>query len=590
MCGICGIFGQSDKNIVQNMVQVIRHRGPDSEGFYEDDKISLGVCRLSIVDIEKGNQPIFNEKHTVCIIFDGEIYNYLDLREKLIEKGHKFSTKSDTEVILHLFEEYGRDCVDYLKGMFAFAIWDGENLLLARDRMGIKPLFYTFLSHKKLFLFGSEIKAIFQHPEVERAINEQTLCEESVLGFILSADGTLFEGVKQLLPGTTMLVSKDCADEIHIETRRYFSLKDIYEKSERADIQSITNLLQSEFENTSKLFSTHSELEKSLFLSGGLDSSLLATFFSKASPIKTFSIADTTSSPDLRFAKKVANFVGSEHYEVMITFDDILKELPNFAVAYENLSFGGGFNRGGDLAFFLLSKEVAKRMKIAITGEGADELFAGYWMHKWPLGYSDRIKERLNKFDLSQNSFARDLKERLEGWFPPEQNKDLYFLNTLNFFLGSGLSNYHLWAVDRSSMWHSLEVRVPYLYDDLVQLALEIPSDLKVRDGITKFILCRVAERYFKNGDMREIIQRKKKAMPDAIVNISQNLLSFCNSQISDKYMAQHPYKQYFHDKVDVLMFDLLHKVFIENRGTVPEGFRVGDLYKTKNKATKRSL
>lgn len=580
MCGICGIFGQSDKRVVQNMLEAIKHRGPDNEGFYEDDRISLGVCRLSIVDIEKGNQPIFNEKHTMCIIFNGEIYNYLDLRKKLIERGHKFTTKADTEVILHLFEEYGRDCVGYLKGMFAFAIWDGENLLLARDRMGIKPLFYTFLPHKKLFLFGSEIKTIFQHPEVDRAINEQTLCEQSVLGFILSPDESLFKGVKQLLPGTTMLVSKDSGDEIHIETRRYFSLKDIYQKTEPADIQSVTNSLQSEFENTSKLFSAHSELEKSLFLSGGLDSSLLATFFSKALPIKTFSVADTTSSPDLRFARKVANFIGSEHYEVRITFDDILKEIPNFTVAYENLSFGGGFNRGGDLAFFLLSKEIAKRVKIAITGEGADELFAGYWMHKWPLGYSDRIKERLNKFDLSQNPYARDLMERLEEWFPPEENKDLYFLNTLKFFLGSGLSNYHLWAVDRSSMWHSLEVRVPYLYDDLVQLALEIPGDLKVKDGETKFILRRFAEKYFKNGDMREIIQRKKKAMPDAIENISQDMLSFCNSQIPDKYLSQHPYKQYFHDKVDVLMFDLLYKVFIENRGKVPEGFRVGDLYK----------
>ncbi len=170
--------------------------------------------------------------------------------------------------------------------------------------------------------------------------------------------------------------------------------------------------------------------------------------------------------------------------------------------------------------------------------------------------------------------------ERLEEWFPPEENRDLNFLNTLNFFLGSGLSNYHLWAVDRSSMWHSLEVRVPYLYDDLVQLALEIPIDLKVKDGATKFILRRFAERYFKNGDMRKIIQRKKKAMPDAIENISQDLHSFCNSQIPDKYMAQHPYMKYFHDKVDVLMFDLLYKVFIENRGKVPEGFRISDLYK----------
>lgn len=562
------------------MLGAIRHRGPDSEGSYDDDKISLGICRLSIIDIEKGNQPIFNEKHTACIVFDGEIYNYFDLRQKLIKRGHRFSTECDTEVILHLFEEYGRGCVNHLKGMFAFAIWDGKNLLLARDRMGIKPLFYTHLSHKKLFLFGSEIKAIFQYPEVERAINEQTLCEESVLGFILSPDETLFQGIKQLPPGTTMLVSKGRSHEIHIEITRHFSLKDIYQKTKPANIQSITNSLQSEFENTSKIFSAHSELEKAIFLSGGLDSSLLATFFSKAVPIKTFSIADTTSSPDRQFARKVASFIGSEHYEFIITFDDILKEISNFTLAYENLSFGGGFNRGGDIAFFLLSKQIAKRVKIAITGEGADELFAGYWMHKWPLGYSDRIKERINKFDLSQNPYARDLMEKLEEWFPPEENKDLYFSNMLNFFLGSGLSNYHLWAVDRSSMWHSLEVWVPYLYDDLVQLALEIPDDLKIRNGVTKFILRRFAEKYFRNGDMGQITQREKKAMPNAIENIFQDMLSFCNSQIPDKYMAQHPYEQYFHDKVDVLMFDLLYTLFIENRGKVPEGFRIDDLYK----------
>lgn len=598
MCGICGVYGRSDKSLTQDMIKVIKHRGPDSEGFYNGVDVSLGVCCLSIVDVENGNQPIFNETKQMCIIFDGEIYNYLELREALIKKGHYFSTKTDTEVILHLFEEYGSRCVNLLKGMFAFCIWDGKKLFLARDRMGIKPLFYTFLPEDNLFIFGSEIKALFQYPKVPRIIDEKTMAQQMVLGFALDMDKTIFKGIKQLSPGMTMSVKKANQDnKITVHLQQYFSLSSpapIDENISDQDIKNLSIQLQSNLEKICELHALQGDFPKGILLSGGIDSSLLTILSSKylPHPIKTFSIADCKEHVDLEFARKVAHHIGAEHHEIIIKIDGFVKELPIFILAHENLLLGGNiFNPFGDIGLFLISKNISKFVKVVTCGEGADELFGGYWMHYWPLGYADRIFERLAK--LPENSISYRLKQRLREWFPYDEDRNLYFVNTLDFFLKGGLANRHLWASNQGSMWHGLEMRVPYLYDDVVQLAVKIPANLKIRYGISKYILRKVASSYFNDGDLFEILLRKKQALPCAFANISKKLESFCEELISDEYMRNHPYRPYLSTKVEVLMFDLVNLIFVENAGEIPVGFSISDLYKidsNQNKIYNRSI
>ncbi|MCZ7384502.1 MAG: asparagine synthase (glutamine-hydrolyzing) [Candidatus Methanoperedens sp.] len=584
MCAICGIFGASNEEAIHKMMEVMKPRGPDGMGVHIDADISLGVHRLSIVDSKNGDQPIFNETRETCILFNGEVYNYKPLREELVNNGHQFSTETDTEVVLHLFEEYGEQCVDLLKGMFAFAIWDGQKLFLARDRMGIKPLFYTFLPTEGLFIFGSEIKSIFQYDKVPRTINEKALCEQSVLGYILSSDLTLFEGIKQLCPGTTMSISKNRhKNKIDLCIKQYYRLKIPAPSNESAgdqEIKEMINLLQNELEETSKLFVSHSELPKGVLLSGGLDSSLLAILCAKHSPIPlhTFSVADSLEHLDLEYARKVSQFINSKHHEIIIDFDEFLNELPNFVLAYENLSRGGTFNPFGDFGFYLLSKRASKFVKVAICGEGADELFGGYWMHKYPVGYSGRLKENLESFNPS-NPFVCELKEDLKKWFPDDINRELYAQNVLDFLLRSAETNYHLWAVDHGSMPHGLEVRVPYLYEDIVQMVIKFPSKVKIHNGTTKYILRKVADKYFEEKGLQNILSREKLALPSGFTNLSKKLASFCEMLIPDKYYNEHQFRQYLHSKVDVLMFDMLYKIFIDNGGKLPNGFRVNNIY-----------
>jgi asparagine synthase (glutamine-hydrolysing) len=586
MCGICGVYGLSNKNLTQDMIRAIKHRGPDNEGFYNGKDVSLGGCCLNIVNVENGTQPIFNETKQMCIIFDGEIYNSLELREGLIKKRHHFSTKTDTEVILHLYEEQGNKCVNSLKGMFAFCIWDGKRLFLARDRMGIKPLFYTFLPENNVFMFGSEIKALFQYLKVPRVIDEDIMVQQTVLGFILDLDRTLFKGIKQLSPGMAMTVFKDPSNgKITFSTHQYFQLPypaSIKEDINSQEIEGLKNELEYKLKESCKLHSFQDNLPKGILLSGGLDSSLFTILSTKysTSDFQTFSIADCKKHLDLKFANMVASYIKSEHHEFIIDFEDFLKELPTFVLALENLLLSGGvFNLLGDIAPFLISKNVSKYVKVAICCAGADELFGGYWMHYWPLGYADRVFGQLER--LPQNSITYDLKQRLREWFPCDEDRDLYFVNTLDLLLKGSLTNRHLWASDRGSMWHGLEMRVPYLYDDVVQLAVKIPANLKIRYGISKYILRKVASSHFKEDFLFDILLRKKQALPCAFANISKKLELFCEKLISNEYMRNHPYRPYLSTKVEVLMFDLVNIIFIENGGKIPEGFDIFEVYNT---------
>src|SRR6202795_198963 len=330
MCGIAGMleFGRdarANAGALREMCRVISHRGPDDDGFYTDGSVGIGMRRLSIVDVAGGHQPISNEDGTLWIVFNGEIYNHLALREQLIARGHRYSTHSDTETVIHLFEEYGPDCVRHLRGMFAFAIWnrDTRTLFIARDRLGIKALYYK-LTRDRL-LFGSEIKALLAHGGIRPEFNRGTLPEYLAFGY-LSGEESFYAGIRKLLPGHTMRIGTEGQAEI----RQYWDL-DASKPHESRDqsyyVQSYRELLEGTV--NSHLMS---DVPLGVFLSGGVDSSAVAALMTKirGTPVETFSVGYTEDAySELPYARIVAQHLNSIHHEVLLSKQEFFDTLPH---------------------------------------------------------------------------------------------------------------------------------------------------------------------------------------------------------------------------------------------------------------------
>ncbi len=559
MCGICGIFNREDEGLVRKMANALQHRGPDDEGYFLDDGISLGVRRLSVIDLEKGHQPVFNEEGNICVIHNGEIYNFKELGVYLSEKGHKFKTQSDTEVIIHAYEEFGEDCVKYLDGMFAFAIWDSDRrmLFLARDRFGIKPLVYTKLKDK--FLFASEVKGIFQDDEIPREIDEQTLYEEYIFGYPLK-DATLFDGIKQLLPGHILTITKNEQTykkywETKIKPKRYVS--------EGYVAKNILKLLEKSIRRQML-----SDVPVGILLSGGLDSSSIAAIMSKISDksIKTFTISDNDDDIDIKHAKIVAEHLGTEHHEFVVSTTELIKELQNYVLHFEDIDLGF-------IYMFLLSEKTRKYVKVALCAQGADELFAGYERYKFvDHQRDDHIINSWSDIKNKNIRCAEYLKKVILNLLKP--NKLDYLLV---HDLTSQLTNYQLKVVDRNSMAFGLEVRVPYLDTELAHFATSIPSHLKLNGGIEKYILRKAV------SDLnmpKKITNRKKHGSGTATTpNFVNEIKEISSKLIGEEYLKKHPYKKFFREPSQILYFDLLHKIFIDNQCIIPKNFTFYDLY-----------
>ena len=347
------------------MTNSMIHRGPDDEGYYVQDAVGLGMRRLCIIDPKGGAQPISNEDKTIWVILNGEIYNYLELRKELQSKGHKFSTKTDTETIVHAYEEYGEHCVTKLNGMFAFAIWDcrKQKLLLARDRLGIKPLYY-FLDNRHL-VFGSELKAILEHPEIPRAIDLEAL--DSYLTFeYIPAPLSIFKGIKKLPPGHTLVLQDGKAS-----IRQYWDLPfERFEGREEDLCQALYDLVKD-----SVRMRLISDVPLGAFLSGGIDSSAIVCMMSELmnQPVKTFSIGfDDPSYNELRYARTVAKHFGTDHHELTIK-PDVVNLVENL-VRYLDEPLA-------DVSVFptyLVSQLARQNVTVVLSGDGGDELFAGY--------------------------------------------------------------------------------------------------------------------------------------------------------------------------------------------------------------------
>lgn len=524
MCGIVGFVNKEnfDKNVLQKMMDMMIHRGPDDSGVYLDDTIALGHRRLSIIDLAGGTQPMKNEDGQLVCIFNGEIYNHKDLRRELEEKGHTFVTNSDTEVLLHGYEEWRKELPLKLRGMFAFAIWDRrkKELFCARDYFGIKPFYYYY--NNQTFLFGSEIKSFLSHPQFEKTLNKDQL--ELYLSYQYSPGATtFFQNVYKLLPAHYLVWKED-----KIEIQRYWQPRFVPNnaKMEREWEREIEEVIKESVE-AHKI----SDVEVGSFLSSGVDSSLI-TSLSGAN--KTFTIGFAKEAYDEgEYAHSFSKSLGVENLVYQISPEEFWEQLPKVQYYMDE-----PLADAASVALYFLNREASKHVKVCLSGEGADELFGGYNIYKEPF-----MCERYEKIPLfvrrligtvaeclpperginflvrhgkslseryigNSNIFTKRQKQKImkdfRGIVKPEDISCPYFeyLLKADDVTRMQFTDLHLWMVgdillkaDKMSMAHSLELRVPFLDKEVFEVARQIPSKYRVNADETKIALRSVASR-----------------------------------------------------------------------------------------------
>src|SRR5499427_3807191 len=382
MCGICGIFFKDRDWRVQGdalarMNRSIVHRGPDDEGFFVEENIGLAMRRLSIIDVKSGHQPIANENRDIWIVFNGEIYNHDELRKDLESRGHQYRTRSDTETIVHLYEQYGQDCVKHLRGMFAFVIWDRRQrtLFAARDRMGIKPLYYRWDGTS--FLFGSEIKAILEYPGVDAEFDRGTLAEYLAFGYITGPQ-TMYTGIRKLMPGHTLELSERAAEPL---------IKQYWDLAVKDDATPLSHefYLRTYREKLESAVSSHlmSDVPLGVFLSGGLDSSAVAALTAKirGDRIQTFAVGyGEEQFSELPYARQVAEHIRSDHHEVRLSREEFFETLPRL-IWHEDEPIVWP----SSVSLYFVARLARQRVTVVLTGEGSDETLAGYTRYAWTL-------------------------------------------------------------------------------------------------------------------------------------------------------------------------------------------------------------
>ncbi|MDO8554693.1 MAG: asparagine synthase (glutamine-hydrolyzing) [Candidatus Micrarchaeota archaeon] len=481
MCGICGIFGDYSKGQIVKMTDSLVHRGPDSDGYFYDKNIALGFRRLSIIDLKTGNQPIYNEDETVAIVFNGEIYNYKELRLKLEARGHRFTTNTDTETIVHAYEEFGeKEFANMLNGMFAFAIYDSnkKKLILARDRVGIKPLYYALVG--KDLVFGSEIKAVLAANMMKAEVDFDGFSSYMLFGTSFG-DRTLVRGVKRLLPGHMLTYDAD-----GVEIRKFAKPGKIPE----INPASLRKILEESVKSQMV-----ADVPVGAFLSGGLDSSAVTALMKRSNDnLKTFNIGFGREDDESRYAKAVAEHIGTDHHEVILNDSEVPKLLEEFIYYYDDLNWDAAA-----LPLYRLSKYAKKYVTVVLAGEGGDELFGGYNRYKFFSNYfsmipnSIRMKFYEHFLKMSKKSWRNNSIKKPSHY--GEHIVNSYFSNgislknVLEFEVEQTLPNQLLVKADRATMAASLEGRVPLLDNRMLDFAMATPDNMKLKGLEGKYIL-----------------------------------------------------------------------------------------------------
>lgn len=572
MCGIAGIFGESDEEVVKALTLALKHRGPDSTGFYSRGDLHLGITRLRIIDLEHGDQPIFNEIRDKVIVFNGEIYNHRELRETLTAAGHTFSTRTDTEVILHLYEEYGERCVEHLRGMFAFAIADGDTLFLARDRLGIKPLYYAFVPERNLFLFASECKALLRCRHVPAELNRQAFADRSVLTYVPGRQ-TLFRGIECVLPGETMTVARGQEGALSLRTRQYYRLS--WAREAAPAFEECRENLIDLFRTT---VSSHmvSDVDVALTLSGGLDSSFLALTIGELTDreLLTFTVGGDEAQRDVVYAKWLGRYLKTRHDIRVAGFSDFLEAIPAFILAEERAS------NLWAMPAFLLFRRVGEHVKVCMNGEGADELFGGYPEYKRPCFFLQSFRRRLEAAErrgLPVSDEAAGIVRQLNR----NGSRDQCLQKVFDLNLTARLVYLHLDLADRLGMASSVEVRVPFMDHVLVEFVNRLPASYKV-DGNSQKVILKAAAVHAFGDPMARVAARKKNSFPHASSAHLRQFDSLCEELLPRGYLSDHEMGAYFPGKASLLVFDLFHHIFFERRGELDAGFQVMDFLRTR--------
>lgn len=580
MCGFAGFTGHLDngEEVLTNMMNRIIHRGPDSAGQHIDGKAYMGFRRLSIIDLDNGSQPMYNEDKKIVITFNGEIYNHQELRAELIEKGHIFANNSDTEVLIHAYEEYGEDMLNKLRGMFAFVIWDSENETLfgARDFFGIKPFYYAVVDGN--LVYGSEIKSILEYPGYKKELNETAL--ENYLTFQYSVlDETFFKGIYKLMPSHCLTFHKG-----ELKVKRY------WEPTFEADNNVSLDTLIQEIDDAMHDSVEHhkiSDVEVGSFLSSGVDSSYVAAIFNGD---KTFTVGfDYEKYNEIDYAKSLSEKIKIDNYSKLVSSQEYWAAIPKIQYHMDE-----PLADPAAIALYFVSQTAAKHVKVALSGEGADEFFGGYNIYrephdlagfqKLPLGLrkalakcasalpfkfkgknfliraSKPVEERFigNAFMFNEKERNKVLKhptgkynhtELTKPFYDKVKDKDdvtkMQYID-INFWLIGDI----LLKADKMSMAHSLEVRVPFLDRKVFDVARTIPTKYKVNKQNTKYAMRMAAHKYL--PDM--VAEKKKLGFPVPIriwlkdekyYNIIKKAF---NSEAANKYFNTSELMKYLDD------------------------------------------
>ena len=540
MCGICGFTGNNveQERVLSCMMEKIIHRGPDGEGQYVDEQIAMGFRRLAIIDLDHGSQPMFNETGDLVITFNGEIYNYRELREDLIQKGHVFANHSDTECLIHSYEEYGAELLNKLRGMFAFVIWDKrtQTLFAARDMFGIKPFYYAQVDGQ--LIWGSEIKSILEHPSYRKEVNLEAL--EQYLTFQYSVlPETFFKGIYKLAPGHYMIWREGEGKIIRYFDPMLTPQEDVDQKTLVEEIDAVVQ--------DSIRYHMVSDVEVASLLSSGVDSSYVAANFHGA---KTFTVGfDYEKYNEIPYAQELSEKIGIQNYSKVITTEEYWRELPKIQYYMDE-----PLADPAAAALYFVDREAAQHVKVVLSGEGADELFGGYNIYHEPMSLAKyqklprvlrcgiaAVAEKL-PYKIKGRSFlirgSKNVEERFIGnaniFSVKERNKVLKYKRTknapttltrsfyekvkdldevskmqyidLNFWLIGDI----LLKADKMSMAHSLESRVPFLDREVFRVARKVPTKYKVTDQNTKVAFRQAAHRHLQD----KVAEKKKLGFP----------------------------------------------------------------------------
>jgi asparagine synthase (glutamine-hydrolysing) len=564
MCGICGIYNYKNHQAVSaeqiiKMYQVMKHRGPDDEGYHLDGSLALGQCRLSILDTSsRGRQPMASEDGSLILTFNGEIYNYVELRKELLLDGFKFNTGTDTEVIIQMYRKYGVNCLRYFIGMFAFALWDAnaKRLFMARDRLGVKPFYYQ--ETESGLLFGSEIKAILEAKAKQPQVNLHAVDRFMTFGYS-SGEETIFDGVKKILPGAYMVLENDSLTET-----RYWDV-DLSEEKDRGEkyyVDALRKLLL----DASRI-RLRSDVPLGVFLSGGLDSSAVVALLARdlKDPIKTFSVAYNKGKDfdETYYSRLIAKQFKTDHHEFYVDPADFRDFIPKFVWFMDE-----PVTEAAAISLYFIAKLAKEFVTVVLSGEGADEMLAGYpiYFYMKMLEYyrnvpkairegildpimcsfgQDKIKKyvqlsrsplherylgvSLHNISLKDSLYSNDFKSALNGYngasiLQPyyEATKDRNLLNRMLYLdIKTWLVDDILIKADRMSMAASLELRSPFLDTRIAEFAATLPVKYKLRGRTTKYLLKKAMEGILPD----EVIYRPKKGFPTPLQIMFQHEL-----------------------------------------------------------------